>query len=141
MSTPEARALHRDVRRAIKECIPRQIMIDDFWIELKEKHQEFTKSSDTGQHFGCLQAEYVNWEMIEDLKNRLAGHRGKMFSDLYCLVIALDYTWYEVWGDRICLQKRTRDSPRAMFGERSPPRAEHLPASSSGGNPSVAGLP
>ena len=67
MNTPEARALHRDLRRAIKDYIPRQIMVDDFWIELKQKHQRIIKSSDSGYHFGCLQADYASLDMIEDL--------------------------------------------------------------------------
>jgi hypothetical protein len=112
-------------------------MIDDFWIELKQTHQEFTKSPDNGYHFGCLQADYASLDMIEELKNRLAGHLGRMLTDLYRLVVALDYPWTEVWGDRIRLQKKTRDSPRAMFGERSPPSAKHISSPSSGGNPSA----
>jgi hypothetical protein len=96
MSTPEARALHRDLRRAIKDYIPRQIMIDDFWIELQRKHQESTKSSDSGYHFGCLQADYASLDMIEDLKNRLVVHLGRMLTDLYRLAIACDYPWTEV---------------------------------------------
>ena len=86
MSTPEARALQRDVRRAIKDHIPRQITIDDFWIELKQTHQEFSKSSDNGYHFGCLQADYAELGIVEELKNRLAGHRGKMLTDLIVLL-------------------------------------------------------
>ena len=33
LNTPAARHLRRDIRRAIRDHIPRQIMIDDFWIE------------------------------------------------------------------------------------------------------------
>ena len=127
MSTTEARHLHRGLRRAIRDYIPRQVMTDELWIDLKRNHPEFTQSSDSGFHFGCLQAD------VAEMKSRLAHQLG--LDDLVRLVCTLDYQWTEVWGDKACLRIEPRVSPRALFGEQPVPSAKSIPIASSGGNP------
>ena len=77
MNCPAARRLHRGLRRAIRDYIPRQIRIDDFWMDLKRSRQEFTKSSDVGYPSGCWQT-VDDLTFIEDLTTSLVQRLGKL---------------------------------------------------------------
>ena len=48
MSTEAAIHVHADLRRTMLDVVPRQVMVDDFWIAVNRDHQEHTKSNDAG---------------------------------------------------------------------------------------------
>ena len=56
MSTEAARSFHRDLRRVIRDYVPKQVLIDGFWSSLKQR-QKFVNSPDKGYRWGC-------WETV-----------------------------------------------------------------------------
>jgi hypothetical protein len=130
MSDAPARELHDAVRDRIRGTIPRQVMIDDFWIDLRHEIK-LTKSCGR-YHFGRMKEDFTTAEhqaVVVDIARRL----GKMVGDAVEVVFVLDYPWEEICGQEF--NKRTGSkifSPRTLYGG-TKPRQEAKP--SSGGYP------
>ena len=65
MSDTPARELHDNLRERIRSCIPRQVMIDDFWIGLRHE-VKFTQPYDK-YHFGCMSDAFTAAEQQADI--------------------------------------------------------------------------
>ena len=75
---------------------------------------EYTKSFDDGYHFGCWQ-DFGDPAFIESLVTGLARRLAKLFDGALRRVCALDYRWFEVWGDDIKLRTDARASPMGLM--------------------------
>ena len=118
MSDAAARELHVDLRERIRGSIPRQVMIDDFWIGLRHE-AKFTKSYDQ-YHFGCMVDAFTAAER-QEVSSDLARRLGKMLDDAVRVAHALDYPWTEIWGEAIEKRKGSKIvSPRSLYGEAIP---------------------
>ena len=85
-----ARDLHNDLREPMRDGVPRQVIIDDFWIGLRQE-VKFTKFYDQHQ-FGCM-IDSGTAAQRQEVRHDLARRLGRMLDVAVWVAHAVGYPW------------------------------------------------
>ena len=90
-------ARHSTLVEEMSAYLPRQVLIDEYWINLRRSSPGNLNSHDAGYHFGNVDANH-NWELNERLFTLFASRIAGLANDTAHYLTAFEYPWAEVWG-------------------------------------------